>query len=246
MKKMLFILIGLGITLQSFGQIVFETGTWAEVKAKAKRENKMIFVDAYAVWCGPCKWMAQNTFTDKKVGEYYNANFVNYKFDMEKGEGPKFAREFRVEAYPTLLYFTANGKEAHRSEGSEDATGFLAKGKSVNGETPVENNQEEINVVEAEITENTPDWLELNNQAWAYYENETDRDKLEQAADWAKKSIALEQNYYNTDTYAHLLHKLGKKTDALKWANISVKLGKEIGQDVSATEQLIQKINNKK
>jgi thioredoxin-related protein len=247
MKKILFLLLGLGLSLQSFGQIVFETGTWAEVKAKAKKENKMIFVDAFTVWCGPCKWMAKNTFTDPKVGEYYNTHFVNYKFDMEKGEGPKFARDFKVEAYPTLLYFSANGEVVYRSEGSQDASGFLAEGKRAQGETGTggKEDNEVSDVVETETTE-TAEWQKLNNQAWDYYEKETDRDKLEQAADWAKQSIALDQNYYNTDTFAHILYKLGKKQDALKWANISVKLGKEIGINVSATEDLIKKINSKK
>jgi thiol-disulfide isomerase/thioredoxin len=240
MKKILCILLGLGLAWHSQAQIVFETGTWAEVKAKAKQENKMIFVDAYTTWCGPCKWMAKNTFTDKKVGEYYNANFINYKMDMEAGEGPKFADEFRVEAYPTLLYFNAEGQVAHRTEGSQDANMFLATGKKV------QSNPNAVEEVKTEEVLSEESWEGYNNQAWEYYLNESDPDKLQEAVGWVKKSIEMEQNFYNTDTYAHLLYKLNQKQEALKWASLSVKLGKENGADTTETEKLIQQIKTKK
>jgi thiol:disulfide interchange protein len=41
--------------------IRFEHGlSWAQVKEKAKAENKYIFMDCYATWCGPCKAMDKN------------------------------------------------------------------------------------------------------------------------------------------------------------------------------------------
>jgi uncharacterized protein YyaL (SSP411 family) len=59
---------------------------------KAKKENKLIFVDAYASWCGPCKLMVKNIFPLKTVGDYYNSHFINAKIDMEKGEGIELAK----------------------------------------------------------------------------------------------------------------------------------------------------------
>jgi thiol:disulfide interchange protein len=114
-------------------QIQFQKGTWADAVAAAKKQNKPIFVDAYATWCGPCKWMDANVFTDVTVGEYFNLNFINYKFDMEKGEGPAFAQKNGVKAYPTLLFFDKNEKEIHRVLGAKPADQFLEVGKEAKG-----------------------------------------------------------------------------------------------------------------
>src|SRR5690554_7882772 len=67
--------------------IFFESLTFEEAIQKAKKENKLIFLDAYAVWCGPCKLMDRTTFKSEKVGALFNENFINIKIDMEKGEG---------------------------------------------------------------------------------------------------------------------------------------------------------------
>ena len=72
---------------------------------RPKQRIKLVFMDAYATWCGPCKWMSANVFTDPKVADYFNANFVNIKMDMEKGEGPELARQFNLRAYPTLVFY---------------------------------------------------------------------------------------------------------------------------------------------
>lgn len=109
--------------------IVFEKGQWADILKKAADQNKPIFVDAYTTWCGPCKWMAKNTFTDEKVGAYFTENYLAYKMDMEKGEGPAFAQKHQVNAYPTLLYFDASGALVHKVVGGMDADNFVAASK---------------------------------------------------------------------------------------------------------------------
>lgn len=98
--------------------IQFETGTWAEILAKAKQQNKYVFVDAYTTWCGPCKWMDKNVFPTAEAGEYFNKNFVNAKIDMEKGEGLEIAKTYSVQAYPTYLYVDGDGNLVHRVVGS--------------------------------------------------------------------------------------------------------------------------------
>lgn len=106
-------------------QIKFEDGTWAELLAKAKAQNKPIFVDAYTTWCGPCKEMALSVFPDAAVAKHYNQHFVNVKIDMEAGEGPDLEKAWQVVAYPTFLYFAPDGRELHRSVGSLSKDKFV-------------------------------------------------------------------------------------------------------------------------
>ena len=120
-----------GLRAQAPTAIDFFHGTFAEAQAKAKRENKLIFMDAYTSWCGPCRFMSSNVFTDPSVGEYYNAHFVNVKVDMEKGEGVDLSRRYNVMAYPTLLFIDGNGDVKSRAVGGKPASEFIALGQKV-------------------------------------------------------------------------------------------------------------------
>ena len=84
--KSLFLIIACIASLQVFAQeqegIAFEELPYAEALAKAKRENKHLFVDCYTTWCVPCKYMATNVFTRQEAGEYFAPRFVAVKYDM--------------------------------------------------------------------------------------------------------------------------------------------------------------------
>ena|GEM_PF-408655 len=111
-------------------QLKFETGTWAQVLAKAKAENKPVFVDFYAVWCGPCKAMAKNVFSDPTVGTFYNENFLSYKIDAEKQE-LALVKSVGIEAYPSLVYFDSDGNVIGRNVGALDGSGFTEFGRQM-------------------------------------------------------------------------------------------------------------------
>lgn len=115
--------------------ISFSDAKWFDLLAKAKKENKVIFMDAYTTWCGPCKKMSRTTFTDKEVGQFYNANFINVKKDMEKGEGIQLAKEYNVKVYPTLLFIDGDGKIVHRAAGFLNGKEFLELGNVANDPT---------------------------------------------------------------------------------------------------------------
>ena len=121
------ILFAAGLNAQ---EIKFEHSAWADIKAKAKAENKLIFVDAFTTWCGPCKAMAKKTFTNDTVANYYNSNFINAKIDMEKGEGIDLAKEYQVSCYPNLLYIDGDGKLVHRAAGYLVPSEFMALAKT--------------------------------------------------------------------------------------------------------------------
>jgi thiol-disulfide isomerase/thioredoxin len=109
----------------------FFKGDLSAALAQAKSEGKMLFVDAYTDWCGPCKLMAANTFPDAEVGAFYNANFINYQLDMEKGEGPAFAKRYGVTVFPTLLFLDGEGRAVDQYVGRRDPKAFVELGKKV-------------------------------------------------------------------------------------------------------------------
>src|ERR1700743_1756251 len=76
--------------------IQFQQGTWQQIKDKAAAQNKLIFMDCYTTWCGPCKWMADNVFTNDTVADYFNQHFICATFDMEKGEGKTLQKNYNV------------------------------------------------------------------------------------------------------------------------------------------------------
>lgn len=130
MKKITILLGAFLMVSNVFAQgITFFEGTWEEALVAAKEENKSIFVDTYTDWCGPCKKMSKHVFTKPQVGNFYNAEFINVKLDMEKGEGVTFAKTYQVRVYPTLLYFSPEGELVHRTAGFRGADKFLALGK---------------------------------------------------------------------------------------------------------------------
>ncbi len=123
MKGKLNLLLALSLlfSIGAFAQnrsIKFEQGTWKEIKEKAVKENKLIFMDCYTSWCGPCKWMAKNTFTNDTVADYFNSKFINATFDMEKGEGIELAKTYSVRVYPSLFFIDGQGNIVHRSVGA--------------------------------------------------------------------------------------------------------------------------------
>lgn len=131
----------LGLAQEITGIQFAHNQRWEEIKAKAKAENKYIFIDAFTTWCGPCKQMAKEVFPLKEVGEFYNANFINVKvqIDSTKTDSEEIrswyqdarliANEYKIKAYPTYIFLNPNGELIHRAVGSSPASDFIAKGK---------------------------------------------------------------------------------------------------------------------
>ncbi|BAV05915.1 Thioredoxin [Filimonas lacunae] len=109
--------------------IRFFEGSWKALLDTAQQLQKPVFIDVYTSWCGPCKLMDRNIFTADKVGEVYNAEFVNYRLDAEKGEGVDIARKFNVKAYPTFLYLNSGGYLLHKRVGEQEEKPFVQTGK---------------------------------------------------------------------------------------------------------------------
>ncbi|MCT8338884.1 thioredoxin family protein [Flavobacteriaceae bacterium TK19130] len=130
MKKLLllaFLIISTGITAQEI-----EWMSMDEALAAQKEQPKKIFMDVYTTWCGPCKMLDRNTFSDKNVIAFINENYYPVKFNAEGTEeityqdftytnpnyreGRKgrnathfFADALKLRGYPSLVFFQENG-----------------------------------------------------------------------------------------------------------------------------------------
>lgn len=389
MKKHLSILLIMLAIATIQGQnrnIDFHHGTFDELLAKAKKENKMIYIDCFTTWCGPCKWMAKNVFTNDTVADFYNKSFVNAKIDMENGEGIEIAKKYGIRAYPTMLYINADGVQLHRTCGSAPAKNFISIGENALSpnkqlatyatnfkegkitttsasayfsmlENACQSYSTELNSYFASVNESdlksrgnweiiykhvedynsktfqsfeadrenfaklfnndsvdnkikdvytnalysaiqkkdmldyeslktklrksntkdaekiiiqtdirlyqiSQDWVkyaasvseyitkydvqnpnELNSYAWTFYEQIEDKKMLANAEIWAKKAAELNDDYATYDTYAAVLYKLGKKSDAKITAQKAIDIAKKNGDDYKETEALLKKIN---
>jgi thioredoxin-related protein len=103
------------------------TTSWANVLSIASKEKKLIFLDAYTDWCSWCKVMDKETFTDSAVAKFMNEKFVPVKYEMETGFGAAMSAKYRVNAFPTFLIFTADGKLVNRILGYRKSKEFLEK-----------------------------------------------------------------------------------------------------------------------
>ena len=98
MRKVLLLLVCVMIAWVSVDAqgVKFESGTWDKVLKQAKKKDKIVFVDVYTTWCGPCKQVATKVFPQEKVGEVYNSNFINYQIDAESSAGKEFTKKYPV------------------------------------------------------------------------------------------------------------------------------------------------------
>ncbi|MEQ9232297.1 MAG: DUF255 domain-containing protein, partial [Cyclobacteriaceae bacterium] len=128
MKRLILILFPLTLLAQE--GIDFQGLSWDQTLAKAKKEQKLIFMDAYTTWCQPCKTLEKYTFSDPSVGALYNASFINVRFDMEQYPGLELAEKYNVDLYPTLLFINGDGELVHRGCGAMEVPDFLDLGKT--------------------------------------------------------------------------------------------------------------------
>jgi thiol-disulfide isomerase/thioredoxin len=133
-QQLLILLLSLLGSLSATAQgIEFFQGTWEQALQEARKQSKVIFVDAYAKWCGPCKKMAATTFKNEEVGSYFNQHFINVKLDMEEGEGLQFRKKYPVSAFPTLFFIDGSGEVVQKAVGAQDAPGLLKLGEKASG-----------------------------------------------------------------------------------------------------------------
>jgi thioredoxin-related protein len=112
--------------------------SWQEILKKASVENKYIFVDCFATWCGPCKIMDKTVYPNDSVGDIMNERFISVRIQMdttkEDKEGVRqwyltahdFTNEYHIDEYPAYLFFSPEGKAVHKRFGEMNKGDFLA------------------------------------------------------------------------------------------------------------------------
>lgn len=115
--------------------------SWNDIMAKARAENKYIFVDCFATWCGPCKVMDETVYPLETVGKYYNSHFISVKVQIDKtNKDDEFTRQwynyaallqsrYSVKAFPTFLFFSPDGTPTHKVTGSVSPDKFIELAK---------------------------------------------------------------------------------------------------------------------
>ena len=129
MKNIYLFIAILFASITTFAQegVNFRNLTFTEALAQAKQENKLVFMDCYTSWCGPCKNMTEKVFPQKAAGDYFNPRFVCVKYDMEKGEGVELAKQFDVHAYPSFIIIRPDGTVQHKLVGGDNLENFIAR-----------------------------------------------------------------------------------------------------------------------
>jgi thioredoxin-related protein len=144
LKSMTVLLCLLCLSLSSMAQVInWTTGlNWATIQEKAKKENKYIFLDFFATWCGPCKKMEKEVYVNDTVASFFNASFIAVKVQMDKtkadapevqswyAEAEQLGKQFKIQAFPTYVFVAPDGNVSHQVSGYQNVEDFVAIAKT--------------------------------------------------------------------------------------------------------------------
>ena len=120
--KVLAALVLAAVSLSAQGATKWEHDFQSALK-RAKAENKVIFMDLWTEWCGPCLHLQKNVFPTAE-GQAALAKVVPFSALVQKRdgtplpEGTKLAEKFNLNAFPTMVILDGNGKELRRQVGA--------------------------------------------------------------------------------------------------------------------------------
>ena len=126
MKKILFtLLLVIGVAVAANAQVRFTDKNLDAVREEATQQNKLVFIDLYATWCGPCKNMERNVFSQPEVGDFMAQHFIAAKYDIDKPTGSALAKKYGIRSIPTFLIFDTDGTMLGQITGGMPADDFI-------------------------------------------------------------------------------------------------------------------------
>ena len=126
MKKILFtLLLVIGVAVAANAQVRFTDKNLDAVREEATQQNKLVFIDLYATWCGPCKNMERNVFSQPEVGDFMAQHFIAAKYDIGKPTGSALAKKYGIRSIPTFLIFDTEGTLLGQITGGMPADDFI-------------------------------------------------------------------------------------------------------------------------
>ena len=111
---------------EPFQSITFELACKSAGEAK-----KVVLIDFYTTWCGPCKMLDRQTWTDPDVRKWLAKNTLALKIDAEKEVD--LAKKYKIQGYPTILFLKPDGTEIDRIVGFRPPDQFLEEARGALG-----------------------------------------------------------------------------------------------------------------
>lgn len=121
----LYLLLSGSQVLAQKTEIRFESGTLEAAQQKASQEGKVLFIDCMANFCGACRMMEREVFTDPEVAEFFNKNFISYQLNMDEPAGKAFGKTCEIPAYPTLIFMDEKGEILFKEVGGRKTKEFM-------------------------------------------------------------------------------------------------------------------------
>ena len=133
MKKLLFLLIGVFLFAFEWSGKVNWAMSYDLAKSLAKKEHKLVMVDLALTNCPPCRYLASKVYTNDKVANYINSNFIPVFYLVDRDNLPTEVQNYFTGSTPTILFIKPNGELFRAIYGARPPQIFLKGLKEING-----------------------------------------------------------------------------------------------------------------
>ncbi len=144
MKRLLFVVGLFAYGWANAQGVAFQYGNVEKAMKEAQRKDKMVFVDVYAVWCGPCKKAEKEVFMNDSLAAYFNEHFICVKIDAETEEGKRFTEQYNAKSLPSFVYLRPNGDLVLKESGYGSPGRLMEKTRYACGLKNIRSDREEM------------------------------------------------------------------------------------------------------